>query len=202
MKIKQIFPLVCLLSSSLLCVQGGYAIDKNLIKDNKSEVSDESYTTEAQQKEVLKKYKEGETFKQGNSEYTIYPELTLSFNKKESAQDAKKVVKTASFSIFEAKSEPLSDDKSLQTKKKSAVVYNKTTGKFGAFNGKMIVQLKEGKTFSDTSFKISKSFPHLGYIVIEMLDNMTINESISKLKSNSSVANVTVEVVEHLQEPL
>ncbi|WP_186646069.1 hypothetical protein [Fluviispira vulneris] len=207
MKIKKIFPMVGLLSASLLYAGGGFAINKNIqIADNNEQIkNDAEYKKSlAEQENVLKNYGAAETFTQDGIKYSYYPNLKISFNKKESQEDQeiKKVLATQSFKIYEANSQVQSPESKTSLQKKPAVIYNTRSKKFAAFSGKIIVQMKEGKTFSDSNFVISKSYPQMNYVVLNKPENKSIGESISALKANRDVDKVTVEILENLQEPM
>ncbi|BBH54479.1 hypothetical protein [Fluviispira sanaruensis] len=207
MKIKKIFPMVSLLSASLLYAGGGFAINKNIqIADSNDQImSDADYKKSlAEQENLIKNYGAAETFIQDGVKYSYYPNLKISFNKKESHEDKeiKKVLTTQSFKIYEVNTQMQSQGNNTSLQKKPAVIYNTSSKKFAAFSGKIIVQMKEGKTFSDSNFVISKSYPQMNYVILNKPENKTIGESINSLKANRDIDKVIVEILENLQEPM
>jgi hypothetical protein len=153
-------------------------------------------------KEIASKFVRGESFKQGEATYTLYPELKATFNDDNNSKtlskdhSASKVIVTESFIIYNF---PKFEQR---PRYQNQVVFNENTETFGILSGAVIVKMKNNLEFNDSSFEVIKKYPELGYYILALPTKNKIEESIKKVKFNKNVDEFIIEVLENFQETL
>ncbi len=159
----------------------------------------------SEQKEVLKKYNKGESFTQGGVKYTVYPQLFANLKKLKAEenssglQDSSNLVLTMkNFSVYKV-TENTSEKKRNYN---NQIVYNDSTENFGILSGVIIVKTKNNSEFKDKSFEVVKSYPNLGYFLVKIPKNITIQVTLEKLKKLDYVNEASVEVIENFKDTM
>lgn len=153
-------------------------------------------------KEIASKFVRGESFKQGEATYTLYPELKATFNDDNNSKalskehSANKLIVTEPFIIYNF---PKFEQR---PRYQNQVVFNENTESFGILSGAIIVKMKNNLEFNDSSFEVIKKYPELGYYILALPTKIKIEESIKKVKFNKNVDEFIIEVLENFQETL
>ncbi len=159
----------------------------------------------SEQKEVLKKYNKGETFTQGGTKYTVYPQLYANLKKLKTEEhgsslqnNSNLVLTMKNFSVYKV----LENASEKKQNYNNQIVYNDSTENFGILSGVIIVKTKNNSEFKEKSFEVVKSYPNLGYFLVKIPKNITIQVTLERLKKLDYVTEANVEVIENFKDTL